>query len=58
MKDSAVYCEHPGGVEMAYIPYWRHRQLMHNQKRIVRRLSLALVLMIVVAAISIVKGLI
>lgn len=56
VKDDAVYCEHPGGVEMAYIAYWRHRALMRKQRQIIKGLSLALGVVVVMAVALIVKG--
>lgn len=56
MKDDAVYCEHPDGVEVAYIAYWRHRALMRRQRQIIKWLSLALGVVVVMAVALIVKG--
>ncbi len=56
MKDDAVYCEHPGGVEAAYIAYWRHRAWMRKQRQIIKGLSLALGVVVLTALALIVKG--
>ena len=56
MKDDAIYCEHPGGSEMAYIKYWRHRQLMWQQRQTIRWLIWALALAVAIAVIAIIKG--
>ena len=45
MKDDAIFCEHPGGSRNAYIAYWRHRQLMHQQRKIIRLLSAAVAIL-------------
>lgn len=41
IRDDAIYCEHPGGVELAYIPYWRHEWLAWRDRRTIRRLTWA-----------------
>lgn len=41
MRDDAIYCEHPNGAEMGYIPFWRHEWLRARDRRTVKALSLA-----------------
>lgn len=41
LRDDAIYCEHPGGEKLAYIPYWRHEWLAWKDRRTIRRLAWA-----------------
>jgi hypothetical protein len=47
MKDDAIYCEHPDGGEMAYIPYWRHEALKYQRTRRARRVIWALIALLI-----------
>ena len=42
MRDNAIYCEHPNGAEAAYIPFWRHEEIMHRERQKQRRLIMAI----------------
>lgn len=54
IRDDAIYCEHPNGAEMGYIPFWRHELLRAKDRRTVKRLAYtigALVLALIAAII-------
>lgn len=54
MRDDAIYCEHPNGAEIGYIPFWRHELLRAKDRRTVKRLAYtigALVLALIAAII-------
>lgn len=42
MRDDAIYCEHPNGAELAYIPFWRHEKIMYHERQKQRRLIVAI----------------
>jgi len=47
MRDDAIYCEHPDGGEVAYIPYWRHELLKAKQMKQARRIIWALIALLI-----------
>ena len=49
MKDDAIYCEHPGGAKMAYIPFWRHELLECKRRKTAKIIFIAVTLISFIA---------